>query len=342
VQVRRVGFRHGTHDELAAMHLVESEIEAERRPGRPAQPLDSYIAFARSLPSQFNDHTWLAATPDGIPVGCSACWSDAARDSRVMESYVYVRQAWRRQGVGWRLWRAVVDTSSAEHRSSLTWTTFDAVPAGEAFSRRAGGSVARVDRISELRLAGVDWALVRSWVDDCPARHAGYRLEFWEGDYPPELRGDAATLHHIMQTAPRDALEVGDVMIDAEQVAELDRARREAGRDRWTVFVRDPHGRCVGGTEITFDPWEPAIGFQQNTGIDPAHRDLGLAKWAKAVMLERVRDDRSVVERIRTDNAFSNAPMLAINDALGFGPVEVRTEWQAAVTAVAGSWSSPE
>jgi hypothetical protein len=38
---------------------------------------------------------------------------------------------------------------------------------------------------------------------------------------------------------------------------------------------------------------------------------------------------RPAVERIRTGNAFSNAPMLAINDALGFIVVSTRTEWQA-------------
>src|SRR5262249_52275216 len=89
IRVRRGGFRRGTDEELAAMHLVESEIEAERRPGRPAQPLESYIAFARDLPSQFDDHTWLATASDDTPVGCSACWSDAAGDPRVMQSYVY-------------------------------------------------------------------------------------------------------------------------------------------------------------------------------------------------------------------------------------------------------------
>ena len=46
-----------------AMHAVESPIEAERRPDRVPQPLASYIAFARSLPSQFDDqcgmfHFW--------------------------------------------------------------------------------------------------------------------------------------------------------------------------------------------------------------------------------------------------------------------------------------------
>lgn len=65
VVLRRVGFRGGTDAELAAMHVVESEIEAERRPGVAPQPLESYTAFARSLPSQFGDHTWLAESGDG-------------------------------------------------------------------------------------------------------------------------------------------------------------------------------------------------------------------------------------------------------------------------------------
>jgi hypothetical protein len=87
VAVRRVGFRSGRDAELATMHLVESEIEAERQPGAPPQPLESYIAFARRLPSQFDDHTWLAEA-SGAPIGCSACWSSSAGDPTVMECYV--------------------------------------------------------------------------------------------------------------------------------------------------------------------------------------------------------------------------------------------------------------
>ncbi len=134
-----------------------------------------------------------------------------------------------------------------------------------------------------------------------------------------------------MQTAPREDLDVDDVIVAAEFVAKLDRALVEAGRMRWTVFVRDPAGACVGGTEVTFEPWDPGTVLQQNTGIDGAHRGLGLAKWAKAAMLERIRHERLEAERVRTDNAFSNAPMLAINDALGFKVISTRTEWQADV-----------
>jgi mycothiol synthase len=114
-------------------------------------------------------------------------------------------------------------------------------------------------------------------------------------------------------------------------VAEMDRALVAAGRTRWTAFVRDRAGECVGGTEVTFEPEDSGTVRQQNMGIDPAHRGVGLAKWVKAATLERIRRERPGAQRIRTDNAFSNAPMLAINDALGFKAISTRIEWQADV-----------
>jgi mycothiol synthase len=328
IAVRRVGFRFGSDAELAAMHLIESEIEAERRPGASPQPLESYIAFARHLPSQFDDHTWLAETSEGTPVGCSACWSNSAGDPAVMECYVYVRHPWRRRGVGWQLTRPIIAAAEAEGRSSLVGNTFNSVPAGGAFAVRLGARAARVNRTSELPMSDVDWELVQSWIDAGRARALGYWLDFWDGPFPGELAGDAATFHRMVQAKPRDDLHIADMILDADQVVELDRALVEAGRQRWTIFVRDSSGRCAGGTELTFEPWDPTVALQQNTAIDRAHRGLGLAKWAKASMLDRIRRERPGVECVRTSNAFSNAPMLAINTALGFKIIEARTEWQ--------------
>jgi mycothiol synthase len=129
-----------------------------------------------------------------------------------------------------------------------------------------------------------------------------------------------------MQTAPRENLEVGDVLIGPDGIAELDRTLLEAGRLRWTALMRDSTGSCVGGTDVTFEPWEPELVLQQSTGIDPAHHGLGLAKWAKAAILERIRREHREAQRIRTGNASSNGPMLAINNALGFQRIGTRTE----------------
>jgi len=327
--MRRVGFRAGTSEELEALHAIEVPIEAERGSTRMPQSLEAYIAFARNLPSQFNDHAWLVQASDDSPIATGYCWSNSAGDERVMECDVLVEQDRRRGGIGSRLMAVICEETLAEGRVLLTWSTFDAVPAADAFSRSLGARVARVNRESELLLSDVDSAMVDRWARGERARRLGYSLEVVEGAFPEHLRADAVTFPHIMQTAPRDDLDVGDLIIDEEFVAELDRALADSGRTRWTVLVRDPAATCVGGTEVTFDPDEPGTVFQQNTGIDPAHRGLGLAKWAKAAMLERVREERPGVRLVRTGNAFSNAPMLAINDALGFKVVSRRTEWQA-------------
>jgi RimJ/RimL family protein N-acetyltransferase len=332
--IRRVGFRHGSDDELTALHVVESEVEAERRPDRVPQPLDAYIAFARNLPAQFHDHTWVVEDDDGTPIATGACWWNAAGDGRTMEVDLFVRRPWRRRGIASDLLRQICAVTLDEQRSLLTWSTFDAVPAGDAMSTRLGARPGLVSRTSELLLAGVDWAMVDRWIAEGPRRAPGYRIDTIISPLPPELYEDAATFHHIMNTQPRGDLDVGDVLITADDAASVDRSIIESGRGKWTMFVRDPDGTLVGGTEVTFEPWEPTVALQQNTGIHPAHRGRGLAKWAKAAMLDRLRAHRPEIVRVRTGNAFSNAPMLAINDALGFRVTASRTEWQAFVADV--------
>ncbi len=51
-------------------------------------------------------------------------------------------------------------------------------------------------------------------------------------------------------------------------------------------------------------------------------------------MLARIRSEQPQARRVRTGNAFSNAPMLAINDALGFKAIHTSNEWQAHAAAV--------
>lgn len=335
---------YGTAGELMALHSIEAPIEAERGSSRMPQTLDAYVAFARMLPSQFDDHAWMVEGPGGDPVACGYCWSNSAGDPRVMECDVLVRRDRRRRGIGSRLFAAISQETAREGRSLLTWSTFDLVPAGGEFSRGLGARIARVNRTSELRLADVDWSLVERWASAERARDFGYYLEMVDGAFPENLRDDSATFHRIMQTAPRDDLDIGDTIIDANFVAELDEALLQAGRTRWTALVRDPEGACVGGTEMTFEPSDPETAHQQNIGIDAAHRGLGLAKWAKAVVLQRIRQERPGAVRVRTDNAFSNAPMVAMNHALGFQVVSTRTEWQLdlGVSGHRGSAPSPD
>jgi mycothiol synthase len=66
----------------------------------------------------------------------------------------------------------------------------------------------------------------------------------------------------------------------------------------------------------------------------PRYRNRGLGRWLKAAMLERVLDDRPEVKRVRTENADSNAPMLKINQELGFRHYFAEYDWQVSVESV--------
>ena len=92
-----------------------------------------------------------------------------------------------------------------------------------------GGRVGRVNRNSELLLAEVDWGRVQSWAVDGPLRAPGYAVQVWDGPFPDALIEDALRFHRIMNTQPRDDLEVGDVILDRAQVAQLDRHLVESG-----------------------------------------------------------------------------------------------------------------
>jgi hypothetical protein len=69
------------------------------------------------------------------------------------------------------------------------------------------------------------------------------------------------------------------------------------------------------------------MGFQGDTGVRPDHRGHGLGAWMKAVNHLRLADERPDVEWVQTWNADSNEPMLRINRALGFAPVQRFDVW---------------
>ena len=150
----------------------------------------------------------------------------------------------------------------------------------------------------------------------------------FDGVCPDELLEAFAAVIPIMNTAPR-APGTEDVAPTPAEVTENMEAHVRQGNESWTICAReDVTRRFVGYTELSFPSRRPWEASQGDTGVDIAHRGLGIGRWLKAQNALRLLEERPNVEYIETRNAGVNEPMISINRTMGFRPVAMWQEWE--------------
>jgi GNAT superfamily N-acetyltransferase len=144
-----------------------------------------------------------------------------------------------------------------------------------------------------------------------------------------------AGLTALMSTdPPLGEIEIEAEVWDAERYLERERSVVEQGRDHVYAAAReDRTGRLVGFTDIAVAGGS-SIGFQWATIVHGEHRGHRLGMLLKAINLEQLRREIPRTCRLNTWNADENPHMVAVNDALGFRPMEAWQEWGLSVAAV--------
>jgi GNAT superfamily N-acetyltransferase len=184
----------------------------------------------------------------------------------------------------------------------------------------------------------LDRLLLERWIAQAAERAAGYELVGFEDRCPEELLEGFLDLIHVMNTAPRDDLEIEDFVMTPERFREDEDRWFERGYHGWRLIARRvADGAPAGFTEVAFPPYSESIAWQGATGVKPEHRNLGLGRWLKATMALQLLERKPQLEWVYTDNAFSNGPMLAINNAMGFREVRGYGAWQVATARLAES-----
>lgn len=298
-------------------------VEREALPDEEPFPFEEHLSYERNRAATVVSHEWVAEV-DGEVVGEAwSEWEDVPDNRHLAWGGVTVRADHRRQGLGSRLLLEILRVSEADGRTVVGFDSRPGIPAGEAFVTSIGAERKIVGHRNGLWIRDLDIAMLNQWVDKAKERAHEYSLIRFDGPCPDEYAERFAALQNVMNTAPRDDLDMEDEVLTVERLRDREEAWARRKLESTTfVAVHEPTGEFAGYTELTFPPTWPTRSYQNDTGVDPAHRDKGLGRWLKAANLLAVIDERPQIERILTWNAGSNDPMLHINHALGFRLVE--------------------
>jgi GNAT superfamily N-acetyltransferase len=305
----------------------------------PETPFDARRFSLLALPEFVTLRLFVARDPDGSIAGdARAVFSDTGNNTEICQAHIGVRRDRRRQGIATRLLRHV---AAAADRPLVVGWSFDHLPAGAAFAERIGAEAAIHQHVNRLWLFELDRPTLRAWSAAGPVRASGYSLKHIDGPYPDELIGEIAALRTAIDPAHQGAFRLEPPMLSVDQIRSLERVILAQGSERRAlVAIHESSGAVAGFTEMGFEAARPALAQQWTTVVRPGHRGRGLGKWLKAAMLERMLAERPGVEEVRTANAATNEPMLAINRALGFKPYIGGTGWQVPVSRLRDYLSS--
>lgn len=243
----------------------------------------------------------------------------------------------RRRGHGRRLLAHLEQRSQAagRHRvfgqaaEPLTDGFIRAESPGRAFAISTGArpvltEIRRTVDMSTLEAGGL--AELRA----AASQARGYTLLQWIDRAPGDLLEDLAVLIGRMSTdAPMEEMEWEPEAWTAARYRDEEKSTFARGRRRFATAARHlSTGRVVGYTGIVANPRQPEVAYQGATIVAPEHRGHRLGLLLKVANLELLRSGLAGVGVVNTWNAEANAYMIAVNDALGFRPVERWREWQ--------------
>lgn len=328
--------RHALDDRLlAGINRVNNLLRKEVWPEEGPRGVDETRESIASIPDFVQLHWWAAFERSLLVAHGHVSIFDVASNQHLAEVRIAVDPAYRRRGLAKALLYRLVDFARRNGRRLLLGYTDSLVTGAEAFALRIGAEAAQRSRISRLNLAEIDLELMQAWVERGAAKATDFEVEFLLGPYPKEAYRDIVAVKNVMNTAPRDDLDIEDWLMTEAELEQLESSLQQRAVKRWTMLARRrSDGTIAGFTEVFFDTRHPARIDQGDTAVHPDFRGRGLGRWLKGAMAAKILSELPEARVVYTGNANSNAAMLRINEEMGYRPYQELISWQVGVSTV--------
>lgn len=313
---------------------MTTTAETEDLPDDPPMPFEQrLIQWQAPVPSHVEARRgYLEEDGSVVAVGYSKRWPEEDPENAFV--WMTVAPPHRRRGMGTMLFdRLLADIEEAGSKKVIVDCTVDRP--WEGTLERWGMARSLNEKYSRLHLADVDWDLMDRWIQRAEERAADYQVISVDFPIPEELLDRWCRVKDVMNTAPLENLDLADRRMTPTRWREIEVMHRGRG-DRLlaVVAMHRPSGDFVGFTDVSVPRHQPHQAYQQDTAVDPAHREKGLGRWIKATMMRRIADEHPQVTRIDTANAGSNDAMLGINIEMGFQPILLVHAWQGDIATI--------
>lgn len=326
IEIKPIDFLNATRNEWELYHSFRRKQHEEENPGDPVLEDDKEEVWMDSVYENFDVFTYYV-TPRDYPNEMIALLRaryvsegapSYAGNEHIMRTLLYVLKDYRRQGIGRELLK-IVTKLAQEHGKSLIMTGTSQEDGRKAL-KKLGAKEALATKDNRTNLDTIDWAMVKEWNEEGPQRSPDSKIEFYT-KIPDEILEDYCKVYtEIMNQAPIDELDRGDIIITPEQWRKDEQRAEETGIKWITAMTREKDGTISGMTDVYYEPEHAHLLYQALTGVQEDYRGSGKGKWLKAAMLLKIQEEFPDITTITTGNATSNAPMIAINERLGFKP----------------------
>lgn len=256
----------------------------------------------------------LGCNDSGRIDGLSLVYRTAAASAGDYRAIVIVDPAHRRRGLGTLLYdeacRFIIDQGGEKIIANVC----DDCPEGARFAGQRGFMYVNANFISVLDVAGFDEANFPGAVERVQAKGIAFATLADFGDTEEARRRD-------FEINNRSALPAYDREEPVSIWDSFEVFRQTVCESNWyradgqIVAIDNTTSEWIGLCAIGFDV-DGHTAFNAYTGIDPRYRRRGIALALKLLGVHCAR--RHGCTTLRTNNDTRNAPMLAINDKLGY------------------------
>lgn len=245
---------------------------------------------------------------------------------------VNVDPADQHRGLGREMLAHVEALAVDEGRTTLMAESrlpFDAVTTHRyrRFAEASDYTLSNVEIVRHLQLPASATDL-DDWTAEAAAKHDGYRIETYVNGVPEQLVPSLCVLlGQLAVDAPTGEADWEEEVITPERHLENLEGLIKSGRRIFETVAVAPDGIVAAQSTLSVPPEGRTDVSQWGTFVHREHRGKRLGLAVKAANLRHMQENHPEMRRVTTQNAEQNDWMVAINELMGFEPVEASVEF---------------